>query len=794
MRVGYNWLKDYIAFEWTPTELADRLTAIGTAVDGIEPVFDRFSNVIIGRIDKVESHPQRPDLNVCHVDLKGRGVTMVSGAPNCRVGMLVAAALPGAKLPGVSDGMREREIDGVTSEGMLCSEKELGLSDDGTVLMEIDPEIYNVGSDLWKAYELDEVSLSFELTPNRSDCLSVIGIAREIAALADGRVRRPEVKLEEVRIANADLVRIDIDFPEGCPRYAGRLVRGGTVRPSPFWLKRCLRSAGIRPINNAVDITNFVMLETGQPLHAFDWSRFPDGRVLVRASAAGEMFTTLDDIERTLPTNSVMITNGHEAVAIGGVMGGVDSEVKPETTDFLLESAHFNPTHIRRTRTRLGLATDAALRFEKGVDPNGVIQALDRAAELYAQLTGGEVLADPVDAYPSPVEPRKLELDPERANRVLGTNMSTPTMINILSNLEFGVVTGKPPAITVPTFRPDIEREIDLIEEVARIYGYERIPIDRRGGGALPTHRDEFTTAMQRARDQLEGMGLYEMVNNSLTDPKSTFVPKNQHVTMRNPLSAELSIMRPDLVGGLLGTVARNRNRQVETIPVYEIGRVFGLSNDGQTGFSEHAELLIGLCGNAPTPGWGEPARTYDYFDLKGRVEEFLRHWLPSNDLEPSDEAPFAKGQSFRIVSNGCGYGYLGLIDSGHALQFDVKDPVWAAVINFDALVRQDRPVKRYTPAPRFPAAFRDVAVVVDPESRAGDLERTIRDAGGDVVEAVRLFDRYTGKSIAQGKISLAFSISYRVPDRTLRDDEVETAHRNIVDALARKHGAELRK
>ncbi|GAB4318375.1 MAG: phenylalanine--tRNA ligase subunit beta [Candidatus Zixiibacteriota bacterium] len=794
MKVGYNWLKEYVAFEWTPEELADRLTAIGTAVDGIEPVFEKFTNVVIGRIDKVETHPKRPDLNVCHVDLKGRGVTMVSGAPNCRKGMLVAAALPGAKLPGLDGNMEEREIDGVTSEGMLCSEKELGLSEDGSVLMEIDPEIYTVGANLWDAYGLDEVSLSFELTPNRSDCLSVIGIAREIAALVEGRVRRPETKLEEVRVATADLLRIDIDFPDGCPRYAGRIVRGGTVRPSPFWLKRCLRSAGIRPINNAVDITNFVMLETGQPLHAFDWSKFPGGRVLVRASTAGEKFTTLDDIERTLPANSVMITNGEDAVAIGGVMGGADSEVKPETKDFLIESAHFSPAHIRRTRTRLGLATDAALRFEKGVDPNGVIQALDRAAALFVQLTGGEVLAEPVDTYPAPVEPRKLELDPERANRVLGTNMSTPTMINILANLEFGVVTGKPPAITVPTFRPDIEREIDLIEEVARIYGYERIPVDRRAGGALPTHRDRFTMDARRARDMLEGMGLCEMVNNSLTDPKSTHVPKKQHVALRNPLSAELSIMRPDLIGGLLGTVARNRNRQVESIPVYELGRVFLLSPESQTGFSEHTELLIGLCGHAPTPGWGEPSRAYDYFDLKGKVEEFLRHWLPEYVIEPSDESPFARGQSFRIEADGSGYGYLGLIDANHAKRFDVKDPVWAAVINFEALVRRDHPVKRYTPAPRFPAAFRDVAVVVDPDTRAGDLERTIREAGGEVVEGVRLFDRYSGKSIAEGKISLAFSISYRVPDRTLRDDEVEEAHGRIVAALAKEHGAELRK
>lgn len=794
MKVGYSWLKEYIAFEWSPSELADRLTAIGTAVDGIEPVFERFSNVVIGRIENCERHPKRPDLKVLTVDIKSRKCTMVSGAPNCRTGQLVAAALPGAELPGIEGGtLSARKIDGVSSDGMCCSELELGLSDDGSVLMDLDPEEYAVGDDLWRALELDEVSLSFELTPNRSDCLSVIGIAREIAALVGGRLRRPEIRLTESSETTEHLLQVEIEDPEGCPRYAARIVRGGVVRPSPFWLKRRLLSAGMRPINNAVDITNFVMLETGQPLHAFDWTMFPAGKVVVRTAGAGEKFVTLDDAGRTLPAGAVMITNGEHPVAIGGVMGGAESEVTGETTDFLIESAHFNPARIRRTRTRLGMATESALRFEKGVDPNGVINAVDRAAQLFAELTGAEILGGVVDNYPVPIEPLKLELEPERANRVLGTTLSSPTMIDILANLEFGIVTGKPPAVTVPTFRPDVTREIDLIEEIARIYGYERIPIDKRSAGILPTPREPKTAIAKQARELLEGYGFCEMISNSLTDPGSTHVDPQYHVVLRNPLSADLSIMRPDLIGGLLTAVAHNRNRQVESVPLYELGRVFHLGK-GEPQFSEHVELVVGLCGKSPSAGWGQPIRDYDFFDLKGMVAAFLSHWLDDLEIVPAKVAPFALGESFAVTVADKTMGAIGRIDAGHAARFGVKEPVWAGAIDFRILADLSRAVKQYEPLPRFPAAFRDIAVVVDPGAKAGDLERTIRAAGGDLVNTVTLFDRYSGKSVEAGKISVAFSISYRLSDRTLTDDEVDTAHQAIVAALEKDHNAQLRK
>jgi phenylalanyl-tRNA synthetase beta chain len=797
MKVGYNWLKDYVAFEWSPSELAERLTSIGTAVDGIEPVFERFKHVVIGRIESSDPHPSRPELRVLSVDVRSGRKTIVCGAPNARPGLIVPVALPGAEMPILQgDVLRVREFDSVSSEGMCCSESELGLSPDAATLMELDPEEFTVGDDLWQVLALDEVTLSFELTPNRADCLSVFGIAREIAALVGARMRHPDIRLSESREPAEKHLQVHIEDPEGCPRYAARLVRKGVVRSSPFWLKRRLRSAGMRPINNAVDITNFVMMETGQPLHAFDFSKFPDGRVVVRSAAAGEEFVTLDDVTRKLPADAVMITNGRQNVAIGGIMGGVDSEVTPLTTSFLIEGAYFSPTRTRRARTRLGLATESALRFEKGADPNGIPAALDRAGELFARLTGGEVLGRPVDTYPRPIEPIRLDLDPDQVNRVLGTNLSTPSMISILASLEFGVATGKSPTITVPTFRADVTREIDLIEEIARIHGYEKIPVTRRAAGVVPTRRDLVAGHQKRARDILVGLGLDEIMGNSLTDPASTFVDPSRHVTLRNPLSSDLSILRPELFGSLLKVVAHNLNRQVDSIPIFELGRVFQL-DDGEPSYKEQTELILGLCGQTPTAGWGEPARSFDFFDLKGLVTELMAGWGGEFSIVPGSTTPFLPAQGYVILteprSSDLALGQMGLIDPAYARRFGVKEPVWAAVIDFEMLSGTPEKVRQYVPLPRFPAAFRDLAVVVDETVSSGDVWKTIRIAGGRLLDEIRLFDRYSGPPIPAGKISLAFSVSYRHPDRTLTDDEAESAHRGIIEALRATHDALLR-
>ncbi|HUU44388.1 MAG TPA: phenylalanine--tRNA ligase subunit beta [Acidobacteriota bacterium] len=793
MKIGTRWLQDYITFPYGAEELADRLTAIGTAVDGIEPVFERFTGVIAGRIKSVEAHPSRPDLYILVVNCGAEDATVVAGAPNCRVGLLIPLARPGATLPG-GDGapITARTFAGVTSAGMCCSERDLGLTEDHTGLMELDAETITVGADLWDALELDEVALSFELTPNRGDCLSVLGIAREIGALVGSRVRRPEIHLTQVGEDADHHLTVTIEDTDGCPRYAGRLVRGGRIRPSPFWLKRRIRGAGLRAINNAVDITNFVMLETGQPLHAFDWGTFASGQVVVKTAKAGEEFTTLDGVARILPADAVMITDGTRNVAIGGIMGGEDSEVEAGTADFMIESAHFKPLRIRRARNKLGLATDSALRFEKGVDPNGVPYALDRAAELFVKLTGGELLAGAVDEYPAPIEPIKLELDPERANRLLGTSMSNPSMIDYLSRLEFGVVPGKRVMVTVPTFRPDVTRPVDLVEEIARIHGYDKIPVARRASGALPTPRARQGAFEMRLREIMEGLGFTEIVCNSLIDPDLVLAPDVRPVRLRNPLSSDLAVMRADLIGSALLVIAHNRNRRVDSVAVYEIGKTFA-PQDGDWPFAEQRHLLLALCGEAPAAGWDGTARTFDFFTLKGAVATLFEDLDLTLRIEPLEESPFKRGEGFAISSGAERVGSIGAIDPGTARRFGVKDPVWVAVIAVDDITPADETTRQYTPLPKFPAVYRDLAVVVDAAIPAGDLDAVIREAGGPFIESVRLFDRYSGTPIPKEKVSLAFAITFRDAERTLTDPEVDQAHKEILAELARRFGAELR-
>ncbi|HWO57302.1 MAG TPA: phenylalanine--tRNA ligase subunit beta [bacterium] len=793
MKLGYRWLSDYITIPWEPAELADRLTGIGTAVDGLEPVFPRFHGVVVARVTNTDTIPGDAHLRVLTVDDGISKKTVVSGAPNIKDGMLVAYARVGAILPGAAETVGTRAFGSIISEGVVCSERELGLTDDHEGVMALDPETQTVGRDLWQELELDDTSISFDLTPNRGDCLSVFGIAREVGALVGSRIRRPEIHLLENGEPADKRLRVTIEDPEGCWRYAGRLVTGGRVRPSPWWLKHRLRSAGLRPINNAVDVTNFVMMETGQPLHAFDWSKFQTGEVRVNAAVGGEEFITLDDKPRKLPEKTVMITDGGNPVAIGGIMGGQISEVSALTADFLIESACFNPVRIRRARKKLDLNTDASQRFERGVDPNGVIYALDRAAALLSKLTGGKLLTGAVDVYPSPVAPLKLELESEWINRTLGTNLASPKMVDILASLEFGVVTGKTAVVTVPTFRPDVTKPIDLAEEVARVYGYERIPLNKRAAGMQPTHRNPKVKWETRLRDVVEGLGFNQVVCNSLVDPRQILIANARPVPLRNPLSSDMAVMRADMYGSLLTVVAHNLNRRVDSIAIYELGYTYAKGH-GAEPYNETRRLALALAGDAPASGWEGKPRPYDFFDLKGALQSLSAALRIPMDLSVEAVVPLAPGESFAIKAGEKRLGEIGRVEPRVCADFDIKTPVWAAVLDVEALIAAaDVRVPQYRELPRFPAAYRDMALIVDAGIPVAVLLDAIRRVGGELIESVKLFDLYTGKPIPEGKKNVAFALVYRRADRTLTDDEADNAHRAIVAALASEFGAKLR-
>jgi phenylalanyl-tRNA synthetase beta chain len=790
MQVSYKWLQEYIAFDWSPDELARRLTMIGTAVERITPLYEKFSGVRIARIEKVDRHSGQDRLSLCTIN-DGTGVrVVVCGAPNVHPGLYAPYAMPGAVLPGGME-VKTATIAGVSSPGFLCSEAELGLSEESDRIMELDPEAAETGMDLWEFLDLDDWIMQFELTPNRPDCMSALGLAREIGALIGTKVRRPELELHEGGGAAAERVTVQIDDPDGCPRYAARIVDNIEIKPSPFWLKRRLHAAGMRSLNNIVDIANYIMIETGQPLHAFDFATFSRPNIVVRAATAGEEFTTLDNERRAMPADAVMITDGAAALAVGGIMGGLASEVSAVTRAVLLESAYFNPSRIRRTRKQLGLASEAALRFEKGVDPNGVGFALDRAAALMAELAGGQVLQGAVDVYPAPVAPLRLEVRPVRVNKIIGVDLASPRMIDILSALEFGVTGGKTIAVAVPTFRPDITREIDLIEEIARIADYGAIPVRRKAAGRIPTAVNPLNQFETRIKEILVGEGLFEVVTNSLVDPRRlTPGEAGLAVKLKNPLSEELSVMRASLCGSLLQVVAHNLNRQVPTIAIFEIGRVFQ-QVDGV--IRERHAAAVMLAGNAFVTRWETGVRAVDFYDLKGILVTMCRALRLELELCAAPYEMFADRASFELRVGETPLGSLGLIAPELARRYDVKIPVWAAFLDFDKLERAGRATAVYRPLPRFPKAERDCAVIVSRSVKGGDLVETVKRAAPELIEQVDIFDVYTGKPIAADKKSVAISVSYRAEDRTLTDAQVNDAHSKAVELLKNCFNAELR-
>ncbi|MCP4566281.1 MAG: phenylalanine--tRNA ligase subunit beta, partial [FCB group bacterium] len=554
MKLSYSWLKLCSGVDWSPEEMARRLTATGTA--GLAEMTDpeHFKQVVVGKISKLEKHPNADRLVVAEVDTGEGTHTIICGAPNCAEGQKIVVALPGAKLKGEFE-IKEITMRGVKSAGMICAEDELGLSDDhgGIIVLDEDAEI---GTPIYDYLGLDDAILDFEITPNRPDCLSVNGIARELAVLSGKPVEFSKPALKEIDRKASDYIKVIIEDPEACPRYAARIIDNVKIGPSPQWIKRRLTDCGVRPINVLVDISNYVMLETGQPLHAFDYDRFGSKEVVVRRAVKGERFITLDNQEHELDESVLMITNGKVGVAAAGVMGGLDSEVAYTTKTILLESAYFDPSVVRKSAGKLGLSSESSYRFERGIDPNGVITAIDLAASLFQELAGGEVLTGIEDNYAKKILPVELELRPERACRIIGANIPTSFMEETFRGLGMKVQSGEKIKVTIPTFRPDITREIDLIEEVARIYGLDEIPVSHRNSGPLfsPTHRRD--TIKNDMRKIMTGFGFEEALGTGFAHPErqaridSTIDP----IKVLNPLSDEFGVMRSRMLYSLLAS------------------------------------------------------------------------------------------------------------------------------------------------------------------------------------------------------------------------------------------------
>jgi phenylalanyl-tRNA synthetase beta chain len=803
MRVSMKWLRELVDVDLPTDELTDLLDMTGTKVEAVHTLGAMMEGVFVGRILTKERHPDAETLWVTTVDVGApEPLQIVCGAQNFEAGDKVPVAVVGAILP---NGMtiKKAKLRGIVSEGMNCSATELGVGADASGLLILPPDA-TVGMSFAEYRGMSDTVLELEVTPNRPDCLSMAGVAREVGAVTGKPVRLPGGRPEESGVPAADLVSVTIEDADLCPRYTARLITGVKIGPSPDWLVERVTAAGARPISNIVDITNYVMFEMGQPLHAFDAATLgvADGKIQVgvRVARDGETLTTLDGVKRDLAADTLMITDPSGVIALAGVMGGETTEVSDTTVDILLESACFKPASVGRTSRRLGLISEASQRFERGVDPNGCVAAVDRAAQLMAEIAGGTVAPGVVDAYPRTVEPLVLDLRLERVNALLGTDLTGEAVIGILEGLSLGVAAdGDALRVTVPTFRPDLVREADLIEEVVRVHGMGNVP------STLPAGRGRVggLTVDQRRRERigaaLRAAGLNEALTWAFSDPGDAertgwvFGPDEQPVRLLNPMSVEQSVLRFTTLPGLLRAVANNQRKGVTDVQLYEMGAVWWTS-PGRKQPKERPVVAGVLAGSWDRPGWNDAPPALDFFDGKGVLQTIAEELGLAKWRVRSAELPWLQpGRSAEVIVGGDVVGWLGEVHPAVLDAYECAGPVTVFELQLRPLVKAAREVREFVDIPRFPAVKIDLALVVPEDVTAERVEQSIRSAGGRLLEEARLFDVYRGKGVEAGKKSLAFSLTYRDPERTLTDDEVAGAHDKVLRKVTAATGGELR-
>ncbi len=801
MLVSLNWLKQYVDIDGlAPEELAEKITRSGIEVDAVIDRSQGMTNVVVGHVVSKEKHPDADKLNVCQVEVgEGDIRQIICGAPNVDAGQNVIVALPGARLPG-GVKIKKAKMRGVESNGMICSLQELGIEGrvvpkayaDGIYVLPADAV---PGSDALELIGLRDTVLELGLTPNRSDALSMLGVAYEVAAILSQEVKLPEIQYNTVSEKAEDYIKVRVEAKEN-PLYAAKVVKNVKIAESPLWLQHYLMAAGVRPHNNVVDITNYILMEYGQPLHAFDYDSLKSNELLVRLANEGEKIVTLDEQERTLKAHNLVITTGTEPVAIAGVMGGANSEVTADTTTVVIEAAYFDGFSVRRTSKELGLRSDSSARFEKGVDPNRVLLAGERAAQLLAELAGGEVLEGTVLVDDLDKSPARVVVSPDFINNRLGMKISLEDMLSILNRLKFDVEAANGLLIIdAPTRRQDIKIEEDIVEEIARLYGYDEIPMTLPEGNDQIGGLTPYQAKRRIARNVMEGAGLYQAVTYSLTSDElaQKFALKAEDTTrLLMPMSEERSTLRQSLIPHLIEAASYNVARKADSVALYEVGSVFlGKTAEDLPYEEEHLALVVS--GKWVDNAWQGEKLTVDFFVAKGIVESLFEK------LGLTERASFEKasvdglhpGQTAAILLDGEKVGIIGGLHPTERKKYDLKD-TFVAEINLKAILAAQVEELVYTSVPRFPAMTRDIALELDRSKPAGEIIEIIRKAGTKLLKEVKVFDVYEGDKMEAGKKSVAFSLTYFDPERTLTDDEVVNAHNKVLKALA-EAGAELR-
>lgn len=810
MQISYQWLKEYVDFNYTPEELAHQLTMLGFTDEGKIYLGQEISQVVTGKIVALEKHPNADKLQICQIDVGGEdNLQIVTGAQNVSLGDVVPVALVGSHLPG-GVKIKKGKLRGVESYGMLCSGQELNMDkkilpanqQDGILLL---PQELPLGKDIKEVLGLDDVLIDLDVTGNRADCLNMVGIAREVAAFLGKRIKMPEISVQEDCAEKIeDLVKITVKDSNLCPRYAARIVKNVQVKQSPLWLQRRLQAAGMRPINNIVDVTNFVLLELGQPLHAFDLEKIAGQEIIVRQAQEGEKIITLDEQERALTEEMLLIADQEKGIAIAGVMGGLHSEVTEATTAILIEAANFHPISVRRTSKALGLRSEASNRFEKGLDANLVDLALERAAQLIAQLGEGKIVQGKLDYYPQKIQPYSFKMRPAKIRQLIGDQaLSDAEIIDILSRLDISLTKQDDNyLVQIPTFRRDLCREADLVEEVARVYGYDKISVTPLNGVSLQGGKSPEHMLEDKIREAMLGFGLYETITYSFINSKAydafNLAEDDQlrsSIVLANPLTEEQNVMRTTLIPSLLQVVATNLTRQVKNVEIFEIGAVYlPESLPLEKLPMEQMTLAVALTGKTEKTLWGATLEP-DFFSIKGLLEALL-HSLGIKDYSfvRANKTYLHPGRSAKFILAGEEAGILGEIHPDTAENYQINQKTYVLELNLAKVFAQINLVHKYQQLPKYPAITRDLALVLPKEVPAEKLEEIISQEGRKLIEQITLFDLYQGNQVAEGYKSLAYSISYRSAEKTLTDEEVNNIQEKIIKRLENELHASLRK
>ena len=799
MKIPFSWLSEFVDLEGLdPYEVANKLAMIGTEIESVDRIEPAFENVITARVENISKHPNADQLSICDVNTGDEQLKIICGAKNIKPGNMVPLALVGARLSG-DIRVEKRKIRGIESVGMICSEVELGVGDDHSGILILEDDI-PLGEDFSRVTGQEDWILNLEITPNRVDCMSIVGVAREVAAAFERRIISPKDFKADIEIMQESHLSIEVDDATICPRYTACCLEGISIGPSPFWVRQRLRKVGVRPINNVVDATNYVLFEMGQPMHAFDMDRIEQHKIVVRRAKKGEIIKTLDGTVRDTTADMILITDPSGPIALAGIMGGENTEVSDKTRRVIIESANFNPAMIMRASKQTGLRTEASTRFEKGLDPNMTLPAAVRCTRMIAKLSGARMFTMSLDVYPDPVVPWKVGVRKKKINSFLGVEVNNADSRKIFRSLQIDCRDdGDKYELTVPTFRRDLQMEVDILEEISRLFGYDRFPSTlpfNRGHVGYRTFEQKQIEVIRNciAQTGLDEVISYSFSNESAISRMGIVLEDWKLIKLRNPIVDSHSIMRPMLLPGLLEIAAKNFEIGCPSIGVFELSKTYVYDSDGDELPAEKPFLCLVVCGKAQVKDLYYGERDFDFFDLKG-VLEFLSQRLNVRTfgLQPTHVGYLHPAASYMVALDGENVGTMGRLNPAVAERFDLPEACYVAEISVNGLISHScKKVSSYQPG-KFPPVKLDIAMVVDENISNEDILSVLRSSAGDLLDEVVLFDVFRGGQIGEGKKSMAYSLSFRRDDRTLREQEAIEVFTRICEVLKDKMNVRIR-